>query len=322
MAITTLSRKLLWGRAASHCAMPSCRRTLAHQSDFTADAVLVGEEAHIVAKSPHGPRGESPLSPEQRDEYSNLILLCPTDHALIDKAPEDFSVNFLLDMKAGHEAWVRSTLGASSNPADEKWAALVDALTARLSLDTWHKDVSALLSGGEASMSVSTEERLRACLHWIATRPWPKGHGDLRKVIETIGHFINELLSTFSQHADPDRTGDRLRFKAFYKIPVWDEDLYESLLSEYKECRGYLADLILELTRYVNLFSDVVRDELDPDFRDEEGYATLIIEGAILRFDTYVPRFTEEELSEIDKLANPFQDFADHRSARSPRFSW
>ncbi|WP_255771834.1 hypothetical protein [Pseudarthrobacter sulfonivorans] len=322
MAISTLSRKLLWGRAASHCAMPSCRRTLAHQSGLNGDAVLIGEEAHIVAKSPDGPRGESPLSPEQRDEYSNLILLCPTDHALIDKAPEDFSVGFLLDMKAKHEAWVKGTLGAASNPADEKWAALVDDLTARLSLDTWHKDVSAVLSGGEASMSVSTEERLRACLHWIATRPWPKGHDDLRQLIETIGHLINELLSTFSQHSDRDRLGARLRFKAFYKIPVWDDDLYASLLSEYKEGRQYLADLVLELTRYVNLFSDVVRDELDPEFRDEEGYATLIIEGDILRFDTYVPRFTQEEASVISKSLNPFQDFAKHRSARAPRFSW
>lgn len=72
----------------------------------------------------------------------------------------------------------------------------------------------------------------------------------------------------------------------------------------------------------MNLFSDVVRDELDPDFRDEEGYATLIIEGDILRFDTYVPRFTQEEVSDISKSVNPFQDFAEHRSARAPRFSW
>jgi hypothetical protein len=322
MAISTLSRKLLWGRAASHCAMPSCRRTLAHQSDFSGTAVLVGEEAHIVAKSPDGPRGDSPLSLEQRDDYSNLILLCPTDHALIDKAPEDFSVGFLLDMKAEHEAWVRTILGAASNPADEKWAALVDNLTARLGLDTWHADISSVLSGGEASMAVATEKRLRACLHWIATRPWPKGHDDLRKVIETIGHFINELLSTFSRHTDPDHSGERLRFKAFYKIPIWDEKLYESLLIEYKECRQYLADLVLELTRYVNLFSDVVRDEIDPDFRDEQGYATLIIEGEILRFDTYVPRFTQEEIAEIRASEHPFQDFGEVRSARTPRFSW
>lgn len=302
--------------------MPSCRRTLAHQSDFNGDAVLVGEEAHIVAKSPDGPRGESPLSPEQRDEYSNLILLCPTDHALIDKAPEDFSVSFLLDMKAQHEAWVKSTLGAASNSADVKWAALIDKLTTRLSLDTWHKDLSSLLSGGEASMTVSTEKRLRTCLHWIATRPWPEGHDDLQKVIRTIGHFINELLSTFSQHSEADSAGERLRFQAFYKIPVWNEDLYNSLLTEYKECREYLADIVLELTRYVNLFSDVVREEIDPDFRDEEGYATLIIEGDILRFDTYVPRFTQEEITGFDDSAHPLQDFAEHRVTRTPRFSW
>jgi hypothetical protein len=272
-----------------------------------------------VAKSPDGPRGESPLSPEQRDEYSNLILLCPTDHALIDKAPEDY---FLLEMKAQHETWVKSTLGAASDSTDVKWAALVDKLIDRLSLDTWNKDLSALLSGGEASMAVATEQRLRTCLHWIATRPWPEGHDDLQKVIRTIGHFINELLSTFSQHSEEDRGGVRLRFEAFYKIPVWNDELYNSLLTEYKECRQYLADIVLEMTRYVNLFSDLVRAEIDPDFRDEEGYATLIIEGDILRFDTHVPRFTQEEIAEINDSAHPFQDFAEKRMTRTPRFSW
>lgn len=322
MAISTLSRKLLWGRAASHCAMPSCRRPLAHQSDISNGAVLVGEEAHIVAKSPDGPRGDSPLSPDQRDEYSNLILLCPTDHALIDKAPEDFSVGFLLDMKEQHEAWVGTTLGSATNPADEKWAAIVDDLAARLSLDTWARDLSSLLSGGEASMAVSTEERLRACLHWIATRQWPRGHEDLNKVIETVGHLLNELLSTFSQHADPDRSGERLRFKRFYKITAWDQVRYDSLLNEYKESRQYLADITLELTRYVNLFSEIVRNEIDPDFQDEEGYVTLVIEGDILRFDTHVPRFSTEEILEIKDSEHPFQDFDRLRSTRSPRLSW
>jgi hypothetical protein len=225
-------------------------------------------------------------------------------------------------MKAQHEAWVKSTLGGASDSVDVKWAALVDKLTARLSLDTWHKDLSSVLSGGEASMAVSTEERLRSCLHWIATRPWPKGYDELQKVIRTIGHFINELLGTFSQHSEADRDGERLRFKAFYKIPDWNEGLYNSLLIEYKERREYLADIVLELTRHVNLFSDIVRNEIDPDFRDEEGYATLIIEGDILRFHTYVPRFTQEEIFEFDESAHPLRDFAERRSARSPRFSW
>lgn len=322
MAISTLSRKLLWGHAASHCAMPSCRRELSHRSDFSGGAVLVGEEAHIVAKSPDGPRGDSPLSAEQRDEYSNLILLCPTDHAMIDKAPNAFSVSALLDIKEQHEAWVRTALGIASNPADERWAALIDNLTARLGLDTWADDLSPVLSGGEASMAVSTEERLRACLLWIATRQWPKGHKNLHKLIETIGHFLNELLSRFTQHSETDRSGKRLRFEAFYKISFWDEALYSSLLDEYKECRQYLADITLELTRYVNLFSEIVREEIDPDFRDEQGYTTLVIEREVLRFDTHVPRFSQDEITEISASEHPFRDFGEHRSARAPRLAW
>jgi tetratricopeptide (TPR) repeat protein len=77
----------------------------------TDDESLIGEACHIVAQSPSGPRGHSPLTPEQRDHYDNLILLCRNHHKRVDDQENTYTVQRLRDMKAAHEKWVRETLG-------------------------------------------------------------------------------------------------------------------------------------------------------------------------------------------------------------------
>ena len=66
--------KILWGRSGNRCAI--CKLEL------TADGSLetLGEMAHIVARSPNGPRGTQDLPVNDPDSYDNLILLCPTHH--------------------------------------------------------------------------------------------------------------------------------------------------------------------------------------------------------------------------------------------------
>lgn len=302
--------------------MAGCRQPLVHHLGDGGSAIVIGEEAHIVARSEDGPRGNSPLSAEQRDDYSNLMLLCPTHHSLIDKAPQDYPVGSLLAMKSAHESWVRESLGAVLDASEVKWAALVDELSAKLQLDSWSRNFSPLFSGGPASISVATDSALRECLLWIATRPWPEGQKTLNKVVQTVGRFLNELLHTFDRHSEPDRRGERLIFQAFYKIPVWDEKLYNSLLADYKYQRDYLSDLALELTRYINLFSDTVRANLDPSFREVQGYVTLQIEGNPLQFDTYIPKFTGDEILQAHLGEDALADFETTRVSRQPRFHW
>jgi hypothetical protein len=297
MTISTQSRKMLWGRAASRCAFNSCRIELAQISEAAGHAVVIGEEAHIVAQSPDGPRGDSPLTPQQRDEYSNLILMCPSHHTLIDKAPHDYSVQRLRTMKLNHERWVVETLRTTGDVNDERWAALVDELDRRLDVANWETNMSGMFSGYEASMRASTEALLRDCVLWIAKRPWPAGHETLKETIIRIGTIVNHLIFTFDAHAVRSKGDDWVRFEKFYHISEWNPDRYQQYLSEYQELREYMDDLTYELTKYVNLFSDRVRAELDPSYRYEDGYASLKIEGAILRFDTHIPRFSDEELT-------------------------
>ncbi|WP_299298546.1 hypothetical protein [uncultured Tateyamaria sp.] len=111
MAIQPKDAKLLWGRAAGLCSRPDCRRKL---TAVGAEGVtfLVGEMAHQIAQKPGGPRG---VPGGGSDTYENLILLCPTHHTEIDKAPiETFPHEMLAKWKTEHESWVDSWGNAPS----------------------------------------------------------------------------------------------------------------------------------------------------------------------------------------------------------------
>ncbi|MBF0526590.1 MAG: hypothetical protein HQK56_16020 [Deltaproteobacteria bacterium] len=96
--------KRLWGSSGNRCAI--CRLEIASGGESSA----IGEMAHIVARSNNGPRGESDLTLDERDQYDNLILLCPIDHAKIDTSPHEWSVEKLRTVKMEHEKWVSEQL--------------------------------------------------------------------------------------------------------------------------------------------------------------------------------------------------------------------
>jgi hypothetical protein len=96
--------RMLWGAAGAHCAFPQCPRDLILIATEGADPVLVGEMAHIVASSPDGPRGSSPLSREERDTFDNLLLLCPEHHKTVDENVGLYTVQLLHRYKREHES--------------------------------------------------------------------------------------------------------------------------------------------------------------------------------------------------------------------------
>lgn len=108
MTISARDRKLLWTRAGDECAFPGCSQTLTLSSG-TGDSVL-GEEAHIIPKSPAGPRGEFVARSEELDSCPNLVLLCPTHHTIVDQQSALFPPETLYQMKAAHERGVRERL--------------------------------------------------------------------------------------------------------------------------------------------------------------------------------------------------------------------
>src|SRR5713101_1981484 len=173
MAITTKTTKMLWGRAAGHCSMPGCRIPLLIDATETDDEALIGKICHMVAESPEGPRGKSPLTREQRDTYENLILLCGNHHDEIDAQPGAFTLERLKDIKAEHERWVRDSLpgyDSARQRDDEIYAGYIDEWKRRCNLDRWPNWSSFVLSGDQPKMSVERYEQLAELGLWLLGR--------------------------------------------------------------------------------------------------------------------------------------------------------
>jgi hypothetical protein len=108
MTISDRTRKLLWARSGNRCAY--CRQVLTVDASAHDREAVIGDECHISAQRPEGPRFE--LGCDSVDECENLILLCKTHHKLIDDQPVKFDVTNLKRMKAKHEAWVQQSLSS------------------------------------------------------------------------------------------------------------------------------------------------------------------------------------------------------------------
>ena len=114
VATSDADRKRLWARSGNRCVI--CRQELVRAENDGVAGALVGQEAHIIGRSPGGPRYE-PLAPAARDGYDNLILLCANDHTEIDAQPSRYPVEHLRRLKRRHELWVKSSL-AAPGPGD------------------------------------------------------------------------------------------------------------------------------------------------------------------------------------------------------------
>ncbi|MCX2948965.1 tetratricopeptide repeat protein [Lentzea sp. NEAU-D7] len=107
VSISDKDRKILWGRSGNRCAL--CRQLLVAQRTSADEDAVVGDEAHIAARSPGGPRyGEG--VPAAIDGYANLILLCRVDHKRVDDQPVHYTATRLRKIKTEHEAWVEHAL--------------------------------------------------------------------------------------------------------------------------------------------------------------------------------------------------------------------
>lgn len=112
--VSSRTRKVLWGRSGSRCAI--CRCQLVADRTPQEREVIVGQEARILAQSAGGPRF-SPLAEHQVDDYDNLILLCPNHHRMVDEQPRRFPTEKLRLLKLEHERWVEVRLSQASSPS-------------------------------------------------------------------------------------------------------------------------------------------------------------------------------------------------------------
>lgn len=93
--------KILFAKSGNRCAFPNCDSSVI--ADVGVGSQPLAEVAHIVAYSDDGPRSDPSLPTEERNKASNLILLCPNHHTLVDKFEYQYNTHVLREMKLQHE---------------------------------------------------------------------------------------------------------------------------------------------------------------------------------------------------------------------------
>ena len=104
-------RMRLWAVSGGRCEL--CNRLL-YQDLVFGQTGNFGEMAHIHAVSENGPRHKYGMTPAEKNNIDNLMLLCEEHHHMIDTNPEDFGEGLLIQKKAAHEARIREVTGIPS----------------------------------------------------------------------------------------------------------------------------------------------------------------------------------------------------------------
>lgn len=278
MSITLKTHKMLWGRSGNRCAMPDCRKELVMDATETDGESLIGEECHIIAESPDGPRGDPSILVERLNKYNNLILLCRIHHKIIDDQYRTYTVDYLRAIKASHEDWVRESLATYDQQRqsdDELYAAYVEMWLELAHVAEWKAWTSHILGGDHPTLWIDVDESLSLLREWIFSRIWPRRYSELEDSFENFRRVLQDFQNTFHRHSE--KAKDVYWTKKFYHISEWDEERYEALFREFIFHVKLVEDLVIELTRAANFICDRVRQYIDRSFRLDEGL--LVVES-------------------------------------------
>lgn len=93
-SVTQKTVKILFARSKNRCAYPKCYNAIVDN-----DGTVLGDICHINAAKPTGPRFDKNQTPEERDGFDNLILMCKIHHKIIDANAQKYTSEVLLQFK-------------------------------------------------------------------------------------------------------------------------------------------------------------------------------------------------------------------------------
>lgn len=280
MGISVRNHKLLWGRSGGKCAI--CKNdVIIDPTNLNDDPSVIGDECHIIARKESFTRGNyDSLSLDERDQYSNLILLCKVHHKQIDDQSAYFTVERLREIKNKHEQEVKShwTDAETRKQGDEIiYASYIDEWEKRAALENWLDISSWLSSASELALPKNWYQAQKDLLIWLLARIWPSRYQVLENALLNYGAVLQDFLNVFDRHADWREKDDYLiRTLRFYRITEFDPERYHYLSEQYNAHEGLVCDLFFELTRAANYVCDRVRETIFPGYRLKEG--VLLIE--------------------------------------------
>jgi hypothetical protein len=113
--ISVKDKNRLYALSGNKCAFPDCNEEIANPKNTT----VVSEICHIEAAEQSGVRYNPDSDDDCRNNFENLILLCPNHHTEIDN-PDNaskYTVEVLRKMKQEHEAKMLKPEQLQKNPS-------------------------------------------------------------------------------------------------------------------------------------------------------------------------------------------------------------
>jgi len=308
--IKTKDIKILWARAAGLCSMPDCRRKLTMDNSEETASLALGEMCHIVGEtnSDKSPRGISKMPEEDRNDYSNLLLLCSHHHTEIDKNPNDWPVEILHKIKDDHELWVEETLTNKKLTAEEiVYSTIVDNLNASLQLNAWNWFISNAVRNLVHRDFIDSLEFINERQLAIV---WPEKNLEFEESIKDLMSSFSAYMTHYMKYSTLQDHGDFLREDTYYKRIFPNPDYHiisqRNILWMQKNYH-----LLCIYTYYLNIFASKVRQFLNPLFYLTKGNFLVIDElGTSNGGEGYLMLPTLEQIQpRLDELNNKIAEF-------------
>lgn len=91
--------KRLYARSLNKCYNPNCNEPLVYNNNNN----KLDEIAHICGLKKGSKRYDDKMEDSQRNDYPNLIILCPTCHTKVDNDEKEYTVELLKEWKTTRE---------------------------------------------------------------------------------------------------------------------------------------------------------------------------------------------------------------------------
>ena len=269
--ISTKDQILLRVKAGNKCSI--CHQDLIIDQPAT-KFKLRGEMCHIVGEKPTSARGiikNQPLN--ERNCYSNLILLCKNHHEEIDNNEALYTIAKLHIIKTKHEQWIEETTINKPLDADELvYANLIDTIDSIFQLNNWNWFID---NAVRQLIHESFIDAADTATYLQIKTIWPKKYPKLTKAIKELLESYIKYITQYLEGADKTEFSDFFKSLSTPGNPLNNPDYF--YLSDKNNLWARINfQLLSYYTVKLNQFAEIVRRTINPIFYRVKGKFIIV----------------------------------------------
>lgn len=269
---------------------------------ITEGGTVVSEMCHIEGIAPKAPRHNPMLTPEQTNDFSNLIVLCLKHHAIIDEEESTYTVEILKKMKNDHEEKYRENEFLISDDLISTIGKFYESTQINILSGSGNQ----IITQNVGITSISDAERL---FELLFKENFPKLQEEAQKIAQ---QSINKFCKEFVIKAKANLNEEEIKKLADPDIQyVLTKSILQAGRRDKKDLRENLSYLIVERIKNSDhdLKSLVYNEAI-------ETIGKLTIDGLKIITICFILRYTRrlkikniDELNNFIKLLEPMFDF-------------